>query len=170
MSLVPHTDCRTAKDVLLLARRVRGPVMVPVVCPAKPERISFRTLTTFPTREQRKLARASCLRAISRMWRDPSIRRVTVEDIIHATCKHFGISRVEFMSQRRSCVVVRPRQIAMYLAKELTMNSLPSIGKMFAGRDHTTILHGVRKIARLLPDDASLQAEVESIKQNVWNA
>ena len=68
------------------------------------------------------------------------------------------------LSSRRTANVVRPRQIAMYLAKTLTLRSLPEIGRRFGGRDHTTVLHAVRKIESLIGQDTSLAAEIEAIK------
>ena len=69
------------------------------------------------------------------------------------------------MSSRRTANVVRPRQIAMYLAKTLTLRSLPEIGRRFGGRDHTTVLHAVRKIEGLVGNDAVLAEEVEILKR-----
>lgn len=70
------------------------------------------------------------------------------------------VTRADMLSARRTKDVVRPRQIAMYLAKMLTPKSLPEIGRGFGGRDHTTILHAVRKIARLVEEDAELAADI----------
>ena len=60
--------------------------------------------------------------------------------------KHFGVNRGDLLSSRRNRSIVRPRQIGMYLAKSLTARSLPEIGRRFGGRDHTTVLHAIRKI------------------------
>jgi chromosomal replication initiator protein len=73
--------------------------------------------------------------------------------------RHYNVSRTDICSARRTANVVRPRQVAMYLAKTLTLRSLPEIGRRFGGRDHTTVLHAVRKIAALIPKDAELAAE-----------
>ena len=69
------------------------------------------------------------------------------------------------LSSRRTANVVRPRQIAMYLAKTLTLRSLPEIGRRFGGRDHTTVLHAVRKIENLSDTDKVLADEIETLKR-----
>jgi chromosomal replication initiator protein len=69
------------------------------------------------------------------------------------------------LSSRRTANVVRPRQIAMYLAKTLTLRSLPEIGRRFGGRDHTTVLHAVRKIETLADGDKALSEEIEILKR-----
>jgi chromosomal replication initiator protein len=74
------------------------------------------------------------------------------------------------LSQRRTANVVRPRQIAMYLAKTLTMRSLPEIGRKFGGRDHTTVLHGVRKIEALVAIDGELDGEIQQLKRRLGGA
>jgi chromosomal replication initiator protein len=71
------------------------------------------------------------------------------------------------LSSRRTANVVRPRQVAMYLAKTMTLRSLPEIGRRFGGRDHTTVLHAVRKIEGLVGSDASLAEEVEILKRQL---
>jgi chromosomal replication initiator protein len=71
------------------------------------------------------------------------------------------------LSSRRTANVVRPRQIAMYLAKTLTLRSLPEIGRRFGGRDHTTVLHAVRKIESLIGTDNGLAAEIEVLKSQL---
>jgi chromosomal replication initiator protein len=71
------------------------------------------------------------------------------------------------LSSRRTANVVRPRQIAMYLAKTLTLRSLPEIGRRFGGRDHTTVLHAVRKIEGLVGSDTALSDEIELLKRQL---
>jgi hypothetical protein len=95
------------------------------------------------------------------------VRAPTVERIQRAVCEHYHISMLDLLSERRTAVIVEPRQIAMYLAKMLTPRSLPDIGRRFNGKDHTTILYAVRKIAALLKEDAELAATVEKIKQRI---
>lgn len=80
------------------------------------------------------------------------------------------ITRAELTSRRRTAILVRPRQIAMYLAKILTDQSLPEIGRRFGGRDHTTVLHAVRKIERLVQIDGDLAAQVDRIKDMIPEA
>jgi len=88
-----------------------------------------------------------------------------VEAIQRSTLSEFpSLVLLDIRSQRRTKVVVRARQVAMYLAKTLTGQSLPEIGRRFGGRDHTTVLHSVRKIERLISVEPELAAQVERIK------
>lgn len=92
-------------------------------------------------------------------------RRVKIEDIQRIVAQHYNVSRADLLSARRTATVVRPRQVAIYLAKIMTLRSLPEIGRRFGGRDHTTVLHAVRKIEGLIHKDAQLAQEVERLKQ-----
>lgn len=87
----------------------------------------------------------------------------TIREIQLAVCKHFGVSMTDLLSPRRTANVARPRQIAFYLCKTLTLHSLPQLGRRFGGRDHSTIHHGVAKITLLLESDEGLQTTVSSI-------
>jgi hypothetical protein len=86
----------------------------------------------------------------------PSIRRVV--------CSHYRISQTELLSQRRTKDVVLPRQIAMYLARHLTIQSMPQIGRATGRKDHTTVLHAVRKIERLLASDIFVASVVLALE------
>ncbi|KXG84543.1 chromosomal replication initiation protein [Agrobacterium bohemicum] len=92
-------------------------------------------------------------------------KRVRIEDIQRIVARHYNVSRQELVSNRRTRVIVKPRQIAMYLAKMLTPRSFPEIGRRFGGRDHTTVLHAVRKIEELIGGDTKLGHEVELLKR-----
>ncbi|CUX25880.1 MULTISPECIES: chromosomal replication initiator protein DnaA [Agrobacterium] len=92
-------------------------------------------------------------------------KRVRIEDIQRIVARHYNVSRQELVSNRRTRVIVKPRQIAMYLAKMLTPRSFPEIGRRFGGRDHTTVLHAVRKIEELISGDTKLGHEVELLKR-----
>ncbi len=92
-------------------------------------------------------------------------KRVRIEDIQRVVSRHYNVSRQELVSNRRTRVIVKPRQIAMYLAKTLTPRSFPEIGRRFGGRDHTTVLHAVRKIEELISGDTKLSHEVELLKR-----
>ena len=94
-------------------------------------------------------------------------RRVRIEDIQRVVARQYNVSRADLLSSRRTANVVRPRQVAMYLAKVLTLRSLPEIGRRFGGRDHTTVLHAVRKIEALVGNDNALAEEVESLKRQL---
>ncbi len=92
-------------------------------------------------------------------------KRVRIEDIQKLVAARYNVSRADILSERRTAAVVKPRQIAMYLSKALTLRSLPEIGRRFGGRDHTTVLHAVRKIEKALGEDRSLGEEVELLKR-----
>jgi chromosomal replication initiator protein len=92
-------------------------------------------------------------------------RRVTVEDIQRHVATHFEIRLADMHSARRSRAVARPRQVAMYLAKHLTQQSLPDIGRRFGGRDHTTVLHAVKRVDELRSMDKQFNDEVDLLKR-----
>ena len=92
-------------------------------------------------------------------------RRVTVEDIQRQVATHFQIRLADMHSARRSRAVARPRQVAMYLAKQLTQHSLPDIGRQFGGRDHTTVLHAVKRIDELRSVDTYFNDEVDLLRR-----
>lgn len=92
-------------------------------------------------------------------------RRIRIEDIQKAVSRHFNVSRPDLLSSRRTRTIVRPRQIAMYLSKVMTPRSLPEIGRRFGGRDHTTVLHAVRKIEELMAADRTLADEIELLRK-----
>lgn len=91
--------------------------------------------------------------------------RITIEDIQRAVCAHYRIEKAEMASQRRTRCVARPRQVAMYLAKELTPRSFPEIGRRFGGRDHSTVIHAVKTIETLRANDADLDTDIRRIKR-----
>ncbi|MFT4275952.1 MAG: chromosomal replication initiator protein DnaA [Rhodopseudomonas sp.] len=94
-------------------------------------------------------------------------KRIKIEDIQRIVARQYNVSRSDLLSSRRTANVVRPRQVAMYLAKTLTLRSLPEIGRRFGGRDHTTVLHAVRKIEGLVSKDTTLSDEVETLKRQL---
>jgi len=94
-------------------------------------------------------------------------KRVRIEDIQRVVARQYNVSRADLLSSRRTANVVRPRQVAMYLAKVLTLRSLPEIGRRFGGRDHTTVLHAVRKIETLAGNDSAFAEEIESLKRQL---
>ncbi len=93
--------------------------------------------------------------------------RPSVEQIQRAVCLHYNVKREDFLSIRRFAAVVKARQVAMYLCKVLTLRTLPEIGRRMGGRDHTTVLHGFRKVERLITSDLDLAAEIESIRAGI---
>ncbi len=92
-------------------------------------------------------------------------RKTSIEDIQKKTAEFYKLDMRDFHSPQRTRRVARPRQVAMYLARELTMRSLPEIGKRFGGRDHTTVLHACRRVAALCAEDPLFKQEVDFLKQ-----
>ena len=92
------------------------------------------------------------------------IKVITVDKIQNAVSNYFNIALSEMLSQRRSRPLARPRQIAMYLAKKMTTRSLPEIGRRFANRDHTTVIHAVKTITRLSEQDDEMKKNINQIK------
>lgn len=94
-------------------------------------------------------------------------RRITVDEIQKTVAEHFNLKQADLLSERRTRSVARPRQIAMYLCKQHTTRSYPDIGRRFGGRDHTTVLHGVRKIEELMPQDDQIARDVEALTRKL---
>nr|WP_245419574.1 chromosomal replication initiator protein DnaA [Phyllobacterium salinisoli] len=92
-------------------------------------------------------------------------KRIRIEEIQRIVARHYNVSKQDLLSNRRTRTIVKPRQVAMYLAKMLTPRSLPEIGRRFGGRDHTTVLHAVRKIEDLVGADQKLAQELELLKR-----
>ena len=92
-------------------------------------------------------------------------RRITIEEIQKKVASHFNIRLADMSSARRARNVARPRQVAMYLAKQLTTRSLPEIGRKFGGRDHTTVMHAVRRIEELRQTDALLADDIDMLRR-----
>jgi chromosomal replication initiator protein len=88
------------------------------------------------------------------------VTRIRIDDILKVVGRHYNVARADLLSPRRARSIVRPRQVGMYLAKKLTPRSLPEIGRRFGGRDHSTVLHAVRKIEELILTDEQLAREV----------
>jgi chromosomal replication initiator protein len=103
--------------------------------------------------------------ALRDLLRTREAKRVRIEDIQRIVSKHYNVSKADLLSARRTRTVVRPRQIAMYLSKTMTPRSLPEIGRRFGNRDHTTVLHAVRKIEELATADRVLHDELEMLKR-----
>jgi chromosomal replication initiator protein len=106
-------------------------------------------------------------REIRDLIRPQEPKRIKIEEIQRIVARQYNVSRADLLSSRRTANVVRPRQVAMYLAKQLTLRSLPEIGRRFGGRDHTTVLHAVRKIENLVNTDTSLAEEIEILKRQL---
>jgi chromosomal replication initiator protein len=96
-------------------------------------------------------------------------RRISIDEIQTRVSEHYRIRKAEMTSARRAREVARPRQVAMYLSKQLTPRSLPEIGRRFGGRDHTTVIHAVRQIEKLRAQDAELDADIRLLTRQLEN-
>ena len=96
-------------------------------------------------------------------------RRITVDEIQKVCAAHYKIDAAEMRSKRRARAVARPRQIAMYLAKKMTPRSLPEIGRIFGGRDHSTVIHAVRTIEELRQTNADVDADIRALWRQLEN-
>ena len=124
---------------------------------------AFNRLVAHATLVGREITIESAHELLSDLLRANS-RRVSVEDIQKQVSSHFSIRTSDMFSARRSRQIARPRQIAMYLAKNLTSLSYPEIGRRFGNRDHTTIMHAVRKIEELMSTDSALSEDISLLK------
>ncbi|MET3660575.1 chromosomal replication initiator protein [Aquamicrobium ahrensii] len=102
---------------------------------------------------------------LGHIYRSGEPKRVRIEDIQRIVARHYNVSKTELLSNRRTRTIVKPRQVAMYLSKVMTPRSLPEIGRRFGGRDHTTVLHAVRKIEGLSDSDNTLAQELELLRR-----
>lgn len=107
---------------------------------------------------------------LAHIFRSGEPKRVRIEDIQRIVARHYNVSKTELLSNRRTRTIVKPRQVAMYLSKVLTPRSLPEIGRRFGGRDHTTVLHAVRKIEDLCGSDTKLAQELEFLRRLINEA
>jgi chromosomal replication initiator protein len=90
-----------------------------------------------------------------------SDRKITIEEIQRKVAEHYNVRLSDMIGPKRVRTIARPRQVAMYIAKRKTTRSLPEIGRRFGGRDHTTIMHGIRKIEELLESDPQMVEDVD---------
>ncbi|CAM9758227.1 unnamed protein product [Discosporangium mesarthrocarpum] len=112
----------------------------------------------------RDITLESCQEVLHDLLR-ASDRRITIEEIQKRVAEHFNIRMADMHSARRSRVVARPRQVAMYLSKQLTSRSLPEIGRKFGGRDHTTVMHAVKKVEELRTSDMNFAEDVDLLRR-----
>jgi chromosomal replication initiator protein len=96
-----------------------------------------------------------------------SDRKVTVEEIQRKVSEHYNIRLSDMIGPKRVRTYARPRQVAMYLAKQLTSRSLPEIGRRFGGRDHTTVMHGVKRIEELRNKDSQIADDLELLRRSL---
>jgi hypothetical protein len=163
MSLVETRELRTGAEVIANARQVRARLYAlkaparAVAPPPPPKPISYIS-------DDEYVMLMGMVKNATPALLLPHPSKPSVQSIQDAVCRHFGIPRGDFLSHRRTASVVLPRQIAMYLAKTLTLRSFPEIGRLFGGRDHTTILHAVRKIEGLVANDDKMREQIEVIR------
>ena len=96
-----------------------------------------------------------------------SERKVSIDEIIRKVTDHYGLNMSDMLSQRRTRSIARPRQVAMYLAKVLTQHSLPEIGRQFGKRDHTTVIHAVKKVEELQISDSQIVKDIEVLRRQL---
>ena len=94
-------------------------------------------------------------------------RQVNVDDVQKKVAEHFNVRVSDMHSAKRARTVARPRQIAMYLVKSLTTMSLPEVGRKFGGRDHTTVMHAIKKVEDLMKTDSALREDVELLRRTL---
>ena len=102
---------------------------------------------------------------LDHLTRSGEPKRIRIEEIQRVVARHYNVSKQDLLSNRRTRTIVKPRHVAMYLAKMMTPRSLPEIGRRFGGRDHTTVLHAVRKIEDMVGADQQLAKELELLKR-----
>ncbi len=150
-------DLRIAPEALeFLAERVSQSVRV--------LEGALNRVVNFAEHTSRTVDVAIVQEALSELLRD-SERVLSVDDVQQKVAGFYNLRMTDMVSARRTREVVRPRQVAMYLAKQLTLRSLPQIGRKFGKRDHTTVIHAVRKIEELRRQDPQLDQEIETIKK-----
>jgi chromosomal replication initiator protein len=96
-------------------------------------------------------------------------RRVSIDDIQKRICEYYNLKMSDLLSSKRLQNIARPRQVAMYLSKILTTRSMPEIGRKFGGRDHTTVLHAVRKVEEFCSNDQEFAQDLEILKRSLEN-
>ncbi len=122
----------------------------------------FNRIVAFSKMSKKQLTVNDCKIILKDVYKNSKV--TTIEKIQNVTSNFYSISLEEMLSQRRSRPLARPRQIAMYLAKKLTTRSLPEIGRKFANRDHTTVIHAVKTIDKLSQNNEEIKKNVEEIK------
>lgn len=123
-------------------------------------------LVAYGQLQNRKIDEAFAEDVLAEMFR-ASRRRITIDEIQRRVSEHYRIRQAEMVSARRAREVARPRQVAMYLAKQLTPRSLPEIGRKFGGRDHTTVIHAIRQIERLRGIDTDIDSDVRTLMRDL---
>jgi chromosomal replication initiator protein len=108
-----------------------------------------------------------CVRRLLKDVLAPPARSVSIEDIERKVCAYFHVRVTDLHSAKRARNISRPRQVAMFLAKQLTSTSLPAIGRYFGGRDHTTVMHAITAIDGLMARDVAIKEAVTLLRQSL---
>ncbi len=154
-----YGDLRIADGVLeFLAQRISGNVRT-----LEGALIRLFAFASLVGREITLELAQDCLADILRA----SDRKISIEEIQRKVAEHYNIRLSDMIGPRRVRTIARPRQMAMYLAKQLTSRSLPEIGRRFGGRDHTTVMHGVRRIEELMASDSQIADDVEILRRSL---
>lgn len=132
--------------------------IVPIQRPMQNDPATFEEIEAEIERLKKKMADMRLAAGLAPARRLPEVKAIKV-----AVARRYGVTVIDIDSARRTASVVRPRQIAMYLTKILTLRSLPDIGRLFGNRDHTTALHAIRKIGELRLVDSELDANVAAL-------
>ena len=106
-------------------------------------------------------------RAAAEITKHLGPRDCKMDDILKLVAKHFGVTTIDIRSHRRTADIVRPRQVAMYLCRALTTRSYPDIARFLGGKDHTTIMHSVRVVAKTMNENAEFAQEVSSLANSI---
>ncbi len=153
--LAEHPDSHVPADVLeMLAGRITGSV--------RELEGALNRLIAYSALTGDKIDMDFAVATLGEVLRGAQ-RRITIDEIQKAVSVHFDLKPIDLVSARRARAVARPRQIAMYLAKRLTTRSLPEIGRKFGGRDHSTVIHAVRRIEELRDADRDVDAAVRAL-------
>lgn len=159
MSLV---ECRTADEVIQNYRAVRNRVNQWKPRPKPCEAVMQIEQPEIRPVEEKPMDAPASVTVIMTQSGFP-----TIASIIAVVCAKYGVTRTDILSHRRTRNVVVPRQIAIVLAKRLTLRSLPELGRRFGNRDHTTILHAINKISRMRADDPAFDAELQALEREL---
>lgn len=143
-----------------IERRQR--LFTPVSAPVNVARVELSVVQVDQVKEWEQ-AEVVCLRKFQPVLFLQPDERITIKRIQRTICAYFGLTVNDLVSERRTANLVRPRQIAMYISKQITTNSFPSIGRAFGGRDHTTAMWAVRKTEMRMQDDPKVAAIVEGL-------
>jgi chromosomal replication initiator protein len=128
---------------------------------------AFNKVVAFAKLEQKEISIDLAEQALADIISPDVKKAITPEDILSMVAEHYGVTEKDIIGNKRSSKIVIPRQIAMYLCRELTGTSLKGIGKIIGNRDHTTVMHGIEKIENELSTNESLRNTVNILKKKM---